>query len=58
MSEDIRTVATYYGKPITELSREELIEAIEQMGEEILCLRNQNAKYLKFLDVEAYLKYK
>ena len=42
----METITTYCGRPITELSREELIEALEVAAKEIANARNNHQKTL------------
>ena len=43
-------IATYFGKPITEMSREELIEVINVMTEYYESRRAQHDKAIDFMD--------
>lgn len=40
-------VATWYGRPVTDLGRQELLDCIEFLGEEIEKLRHENHVLLK-----------
>lgn len=45
----MKGVTTYYGRPITELSREELLEALEISVEETMRVRETAASNLTFM---------
>lgn len=48
-------VTTWKGKPVDELTREELIEAINYCGEEMERLRRENMRLAKAMDLIKYL---
>lgn len=55
MNEPIKTVTYYMGKPITELSRDELIEALSWAAKEIenLWKKNEHERHYMF---ETFIK--
>ena len=55
---ELNKVSAWKGVPITELSREELIEVIEYCGKEIIELRRDRDAWLKCGDVAEYLRNK
>ena len=51
MSDSVNTKTTWYGKPIEELTKEELIEVIEFLGEQLEVERKNHARTLRFHDL-------
>ena len=44
-------MSTWKGKPFSELTRDELIEALEWAGDEIRRLDKENARYMNAVDM-------
>lgn len=56
MSDQVPTVLYYLGRPIEELSKDELIECIKQLHSEFLYYRKLSGDYLEHLDIASYLR--
>lgn len=53
--EEKTTFTTWFGRPVSELTREELLEVIDWCGREILRLRADNQRWLKSGSALGYL---
>ncbi|MFN7610083.1 MAG: hypothetical protein ACK5QX_03975 [bacterium] len=51
----VRLVSTWFGRPIDELTREELLEVVEWCGREILSLRADRDRWRESGDSLKYL---
>lgn len=54
-NKSIKTIVYYMGKPVTELTRDELIESLTFAAQEIECLRQKNEHDRNFM-FEVFVK--
>ena len=55
MEEKTQTVSTWLGRPMTELTRDELLEVVEWCVNEIESLRKDRSRWKDSADVVKYL---
>lgn len=54
---EVNNVSCWMGRPITELSREELLKVVEHCGEEIQRLQHDRDRWFRAGDPIKYLMY-
>ena len=52
---EVNTKSYWYGKPLSDLTKEELIQALEQVGAELVAQRADKARWMRAADPLKYL---